>query len=271
MEGFSIKILEASRNELISKSKSSPKGRERFDKRNKSSVSNTVKAMNSIDMNKLFKEDILTVNLPIKGETNNYTIKVSFGGFLEILRDQVNRSGQCTFREISRAAITGFNRDDVYIQCSCPDNQYRFNYWSTKNNYNSGAPETRPSKITNPRDSLGSTCKHTLLILNNTSWILRVARVITNYINYMQRHYEKMYADIIYPAIYGKEYEEPVQLSLDDSDELQTDTDIIDKSNQDAVDRTRFKPGNTQGMRFTSTRSDEDQVTLSDENPDDVL
>lgn len=225
--------------------------------------------MNSIDMNRLFKEDILTVNLPIHGETADYTVKVTFGGFLDTLRYQVQRSNQVTFREVSRALINSFNNDDVYIQCSCPDNQYRFNYWATQNKYNSGAPETRPSDITNPDDSLGSTCKHTLLILNNTSWILRVSRVISNYIKYMQDHYPKMYADIIYPAVFGKEYEEPVQLQIDDTDELQTDTDIIDKSNQAAVDRTRFQRGNTQGVRFASNDRNEDQLEI--ENPDDQL
>lgn len=658
-------LNEDNRQKLISKSKSSPKGRERFNKRNKSRVANTVKAMNSIDMNRLFKDDILTVNLPIHGETDDYTIKVTFGGFLEILRDQINKSDNLSFREVSRAAIIGFNKDDVFVHCSClhptskiklldgteptveelkrrfdfgeklyvystdekgdfkpgevekvwvtksnvtqftkvtldngeeilttpdhlfmlrdgnyvsaeeltvgtslmplyfnsingyetvkinstgrynsvyklvaenfkhdeieaakirsksddsikfkydvaihhkdfeksnntpenlepltsfehwkyhaelkgterpvtdrmrevarinaikrnsnptsamiearnkwqekgvlrnydadrkeqqsklmsvtmkeyyanlseierenlskklskrskdnwrrgcfntdkfhstrvaegkrlfnnpenqkrmlyarprkvfeylvankleiteenyerykrktdphirtlfnsfeeavsyyeinhkvvavelitleptdvydikvkdyhnflvnssvilhncPDFQYRFAYYSTRNNYNSGAPETRPSDITNPEDKLGSACKHVLLILNNTSWILRVARVIANYIKYMQEHYPKMYADIIYPAIYGKQYEEPVQLQFDDSDELETDIDTIDKANQAAVDRTRFQRGNTQGVRFASNNRNEDQLEI--ENPDDEL
>ena len=78
----------------------------------------------------------------------------------------------------------------------------------------------------------------------------------------MQKHYQKLYADIIYPAIYGKEYEEPVQLTIDDTDELDTSTEIIDKSNQFASDNSKFQKGNTQGVRFAPTNKE--QVSLDD-------
>ena len=272
------RLYEDNRNKLLSKSKSSQKGRERFNKRNKSRVANTVKAMNSIDMNKLFKDDILTVNLPVHGETDDYIVRMTFGGFLAILRDQTKGKDSVDFRDISRAAIIGFNKDDVYIHCTCPDVTYRFAYYSTRNDFNSGAPETRPSDITNPDDSLGSACKHVLLVLNNTSWIIRVARVIANYIKYMERHYQKLYADIIFPAVFGREYEEPVQLPIDDpehTDELATedDSDTIDAANKYNQDRTRFQKGNKQGVRFASNDDDmpDEQTELEFDNPDDKL
>lgn len=273
---MALQLLEDSRQKLISKSRSSEKGKQRFDRRNKSKVANTVKSLNSIDMNKLFKEDILTVNLPVNGETDDYVVRITFGGFLEILRDSIQEDKEIDFRDISRAAIIGFNRDDVYIHCTCPDFQYRFNYHATQNNVNSGTPETRPSNITNPHDKLGSGCKHILLVLNNTSWIIRVARVITNYIRYMEKHYNRLYADIIYPAIYGKDYEEPVQLSIDDMDandtlSTDTDTDTLDKANEYNKERTRFQKGNTQGVRFAPNPPKPDENQLSMENEDDIL
>ena len=70
-------------------------------------------------MNKLFHDDILTVDVPVSGETTDYTVKISFSGLLELLREEVTKSGRCTVREISRAAIKGFNKDDVFIHCSC--------------------------------------------------------------------------------------------------------------------------------------------------------
>ena len=81
-----IPILEASRNDLITKSKVSNKGRQRFKRRVKSKVASQVKQFNSIDMNKLFKDGILTVNVAVKGETDDYVVKMSFGGFLDLLR-----------------------------------------------------------------------------------------------------------------------------------------------------------------------------------------
>lgn len=261
-------FLEDSRQKLINKSKASTKGKQRFNRRNKSKVSSVVKSFNSIDMNKLFKEDILTVNIPVKGETDDYLVRITFGGFLEILRDSVVDKQTIDFRDISRAAIIGFNRDDVYISCNCPDFRYRFNYYATKNNINSGTPETRPSKITNPNDTLGSGCKHILLVLNNTSWIIRVARVIINYIRYMEKHYPKMYYDIMYPAIYGKKYDEPVQLSLDDTDELMTDTDTVDAANDYNKERTKFQKGNEQGIRFAKNpdASDDGQMEIGNDD-----
>lgn len=269
-----IYLTEDNRQKLISKSKSSEKGKQRFNRRNKSKVANTVKAMNSIDMNKLFKEDILTVNLPVKGETDDYTVKITFGGFLQILRDQIGEKEVVDFRDISRAAIIGFNKDDVFINCSCPDFRYRFAYYATKNDINSGAPENRPSDITNPNDSLGSACKHVLLVLNNNSWVIKVASVINNYIKYMEKHYNKLYADVMYPVIYGKKYTDAVQMSMTDTDstDLQTDTDTIDTANTYNQQRTRFQKGNTQGVRFAKeddVPDDKDQMEI--ENPDDEL
>ncbi len=152
-------------------------------------------------------------------------------------------------------------------------NCYRYNYYSTRNNTNSGEPETRPSKITNPNDTLGSGCKHILLVLSNTSWVLRVARVINNYIHYMEDKYPKMYADLIYPAIFGRKYEVSVQLTFDDKDELDTSKDTIDIANDYNKKRTQFQKGNTQGVRFAKdvNKKDDNQTSLEEiPNEDDL-
>lgn len=219
-------------------------------------------------MNKLFKEDILTVNISVKGETDDYTVKISFGGFLDILKDLVNGNvADLNLRNITRALVTGFNRDDVYIFCSCPDFHYRFGYWATKNKLTSGEPEDRPSNITNPDDRLGSGCKHILLVLSNNSWLMKVASVINNYIKYMEKHYQKLYADIIYPALFDRDYEEPVQLSIDDAEgdtNLHTDNDTLDKANKFNQDRTKFQKGNQQGVRFANDDTNDNQLELTD-------
>ena len=259
-----LQLHEESRKNLLSKSKQSNKGFQRFKRRVKSRVANTVKQYNAIDMNKLFKDDILTTDVQVKGETDTYVVKISFGGFLELLYDQLKVTNEFNLKAVTRALINGFNRDDVYIHCSCPDWQYRFAYFATKNNINSGDAENRPSDTTNPNDMLGSACKQVLLVLSNTSWLLKVASVIHNYVNYMEKHHERLYQKIIYPAIWKKEYEEPKQLSLfDDEDELATDTDTIDTSNVYARTKNQFKKGNTSGIRFISNR-DDPQLTIDD-------
>ena len=264
MESLKKRLTEESRSSLLAKSKNSSKGFKRFKQRVKSRVANSVKQYNAIDMNKLFKDDILTVDINVKGETDDYVVKISFGGFCQLLRDQVKKQQDVLdYKAITRALILGFNKDDVYIHCSCPDASYRMNYWQTKNGISSGEPENRPSNITNPNDDLGSACKHVLLVLSNTSFLLKVGSTIYNYINYMEKHYQKLYADIIYPAVYGKDYEEPVQTDMFD-DNLETDIDTIDKSNEFARTKNQFKQGNTQGVRFASN-TDKDQLSLDDD------
>ena len=152
------------------------------------------------------------------------------------------------------------------------DFYYRFGFWSTRNGISSIEPQNIPSRITNPSDKLGAGCKHVLLVLSNNSWLLKCASVINNYIKYIEKHYPKLYADVIYPAIYKKPYEEPVQLSLLDTedDELISDKDTIDISNTHSGrdEKGRFASGNTSGIRFSPNDSNgqsTDQLSLLDD------
>ena len=165
-----------------------------------------------------------------------------------------------------------FTVDAGVVLHNCPDWRFRFDYLArekhkTNSTDNPDDPQNRAPVKTNPDDALGSGCKHTLLVLSNRSWLIKVASVINNYIIYMQKHYEKQYADIIYPVLFGKKYEEPVQLSIDDidnTDGLGTSTDIIDKSNEYGRTRTQFQKGNTQGIRFASSEKENpDQMNLN--------
>lgn len=142
---------------------------------------------------------------------------------------------------------------------NCEDFFYRYGYYATKNNISSLAPQNIPSDITNPDDSLGSGCKHILLVLSNTKWIIKVASVIRNYINYAEEHLQRAYAEVIYPAIYKKKYEKPYQPGLFDKDEIDTDQETIDVSNKAAQERGRFKPGNQQGVQFAPNEKDSEQ------------
>ena len=265
-------LNEDKRTQLVARSKTAERektdGKTRYQKRLKSKVANSVKEYNKLDMNSLFKHNILNISISVKGETDNYLVKISYGTFLDIVREQLKHNGEkLDLRIIIRSLIIAFNRDDVYIHCSCPDWKYRFAYWATKNQIISDSPENRPSNETNPQDKLGPACKHVLLVLSNTSWLIKVASVINNYINYMKKHKERLYADIIYPAIYGKKYEEPVQQDMFD-DELATDEETIDTSNAEAREKGRF----TKDMFKDDEEVDEpieDQISLDKEFDDE--
>lgn len=249
-------INEEKRNQLISRSKQAElekDGKTRYQKRVKSKLKANVSQLNKVNFNQLFKDNIMTVNLEVEGETDTYIVSISFGGFLDELHRELKRANDIfSLRIVIRALLNSFNSDNVYIKCSCPDFRYRFGYWASRNDIIVGEKENRPSDKTNPNNTLGAGCKHIMLVIANTSWIIKLGSVVTNYYNYMEKHYKKLWADIIYPAVYDKKYEEPVQLDIDTMDQIELDTssDVIDQSNIEARDRGKFKVGNKQGIRF---------------------
>lgn len=154
--------------------------------------------------------------------------------------------------------------NDSVIVHNCPDWQYRMSYFASVNDLILGDKENRPSDITNPDDKLGPACKHVILVLSNTSWIVKLASAVNNYIHYIEDHYENAYAEIIYPQLYGREYDKDVQLSLFDKDEL--DNQDTDTANEYGRTRTQFKRGNQSGVQFASeepeSTKDDEQMSL---------
>lgn len=259
-------LLEDRRQQLIAQGKRGKKekgdGKSRYEKRLSSRFSPSNRTYNNIDMDALFKNNILTVDVDVKGETDNYTVRMKFGGFLDVLQDQLRKSNNVfDLRTVIRALITAFNTDDVYIHCSCPDFKFRHNFWITMSDLNSGEPEKRPSKITNPYNDLGPGCKHIMLILANTGWLIKVASVIVNYVKYMERSRERLYQEFIYPAIYGKEYEGPIQQDIF-GNELDSDKDTIDRANIEARKKGQFTKENPYQYQ---KQPDKDQLSMSDE------
>ena len=262
-------INEDKRTQLVADSKRGKRekdGLTRYQKRLKSRVANSVREFNNIDMNELFKNNIITISINVKGETDNYLVKISYGGFLDTLKDELKRTGKeiIDLRLIIRALIITFNKEDVYISCSCEDFFYRFGYWATVNKINSGEPQLIPSDETNPNNDLGPGCKHIMLVLSNTSWLIKVASVINNYIKYMEKYRQQQYANIIYPAIYNKKYEKPVQQNIF-GDEIETDTETIDRSNEEGRIRGRFSSEN-QPLRNPSIRKMREKESNEEEN-----
>ena len=266
-------LNEDNRKELLTRSRSGQyyktdqsKGRNRFERRTHSKISNSVATYNKI------KQNILDVYVLVQGETDEYEVRMSFGNFSDILQNNVKGSGnKLDYRAVTRALIDGFNQDQVYIHCSCPDWRYRMDFWANKNNISSNFkpddPMDRPSDITNPHDRLGAGCKHTLLVLNNTTWLLKVAAVIMNYIKYMEKHNNAVYTKIIYPFVYGTEYENRQFSIFDDEEEpLATDVKTIQGANTHAGrdEKGRWASGNEYQARPRSDSNVPNQTSIED-------
>ena len=264
-------LLEDRRSELLTQSKKGADyapsnqyyGKNRYKRRLRSSIAPSIKHFNNMDMDKFFKSDILDVSVDIRGETNIYKVRMSFVGTLEELHDYIKKNNieQVDRKMILKALTKAFNRDDVYINCTCPDFKYRFKYWATRKGLLIGEPENRPADITNPGDNKGPGCKHIILCLSDSSWLIKIASVIFNYINYMEQHDERLYQKYIYPSIYDKEYENR-QLSIFDDEEeiLDSDEETIKTSNIEAIKKGQFKKDNEYRFR----KDNKDQITFDD-------
>lgn len=264
-------LLEDRRSALLSQSKKgadyAPQnqyyGANRYKRRLRSSIAPSIKHFNNMDMDKFFKTDTLDVSVDIRGETNIYKVRMSFVGALDELHKEIakNNIEQVDRKIILKALMNAFNRDDVYINCSCPDFRYRFKYWATRKGLLIGEPENRPADITNPSDNKGPGCKHIILCLSDSSWLIKIASVIFNYINYMESHDERLYQKYIYPAVYDKEYDNR-QLSIFDDEEevLDSDEETIKTSNIEARKKGQFKKGNEYRFR----KDNNDQITFDD-------
>lgn len=274
-------LLEKTRSELIAKSKKSDnysknnqaKGKNRWERRKYSKIATKVADYNRIDMDAFFRGDILDFDVAVQGETNNYTVLVTFEGILDELRNQIKgNKGKLEFKCVLRALVNQFNKGAVYVSCSCPDWTYRQAYWSTKGQYNSGVPQPSNGKqIANPNDTKGAGCKHVNLVLANLDWLMKIASVINNYIYWARDNIEYQYGKFIFPQLYGMPYDKAIQLTLDMYDEdgnlkpeytenkLRSDLSTINMSNMIGAKRTQYKkqPEVSVNPRYTPPRKEQ--------------
>ena len=177
-QGKKQSLNEDTRSQLVSKSRrvgeyklDKSRGKNRFERKKFSKVASQVKAYNQIDMNNVFKKDMLEVKIPVTGETSNYHVIVRLNGVIaEVARNIKNNSNKLEYRTIIQALTKVFNTTNIYVKCDCPDFKYRFEHWSVVNNYGvtDSAHDPGPGRgIVNPNDDKGRGCKHVLLVLAN--------------------------------------------------------------------------------------------------------
>lgn len=277
----SVTLTEVKRRELLDKSKKGANyapsnqalGKNRYERRRHSSISKRVSDYSKIDMNTFFKRDILTFSVEVHGETDTYKVKLKLNRVLEELQKVLKSTKKpVEWKNISYAISTVLNTGDVYINCSCPDFKFRFDFWSHVNGYASGDKNPGPGLgIANPKDDKGASCKHGLLVLANKDWVMKVTSTINNYIHYMEQNQERLYQSIIFPALYGEKYSDEIQQQLFNPETgnaarnyLNTGKDTIAKANAAGRTRGQFKKDNNKGIRFAKTDNDNepDQIQL---------
>jgi hypothetical protein len=278
-EHFLTMLLEANRNSLIAQSRSvgaykdKSRGRNRFERKKHSKIANSVKSYNEINMNSLFKQDILQVNIPVVGENDEYTVTIKLEGVMaEIQKNIKNNGNKFEFRTIIQSLTKIFNTSDVYIKCTCPDAKYRFAHWNIIKNVSvdDSSADPGPGKgIANPDDDKGRGCKHMLLVLANGDWMMKVASVINNYCHFLSEKKPEAFLKLVFPKLYGVPADEAEQNDIvEDSEDLETGKDLINIINDWAKNRGKFKKGsNKNPVTGTGgrTKNQEEPVSETEE------
>lgn len=249
-----LKLNEATRTQLVAQSrnvgqyKDTSRGRNRMERKKYSKIANAVKNYNQIDMNKLFKQDILQVNIPVVGENDEYTVTIKIEGVIAEMQKNIKNNGnKMEFRTIIQSLTKVFNTTDVYVKCSCPDFKYRFAHWNIIKNVSvdDSSADPGPGKgIANPNDDKGRGCKHVLLTLSNGEWMMKVASVINNYCHFLSEKKPDAFLKLVFPKLYGVPADEAAENDLvAEKEDLETGKDLIDTINAWAKDRGKFKKG----------------------------
>ena len=249
-----LKLDEATRTQLVAQSrntgeyKDKSRGANRFQRKKYSKVANSVKAFNQIDMNDFWKKDILVVNIPVVGETDEYTVTVKLEGVVAELQKNIKNNGnKFEFKTVLQSLTKVFNTTDVYIKCSCPDWKFRYSHWNIIKNVSvdDSSKDPGPGKgIANPNDDKGRGCKHSLLTLANGEWMMKVSATVLNYSRYLSEKKPEAFLKLVFPKIYGVPADEAAENGLvEDNEDLETGKDLIDVVNEWARTRGQFKKG----------------------------
>ena len=221
-----IKLSEASRQDLIGKyRRDGKKGNDRYQKRTNYTVSN----FRGLNLDAFFNEDRFEYTTPIK----DYKCVIEFDKPLTAVKDVIKGTDgidDITVQMITEAFLHAYNRDSkVKVSCSCPDYLYRHKFWATKNGYNAGDPENRPSDITNPNDNQGPACKHIATLLDGVDWIAKAAANVLQFI--------KTYPEKAINYLYDKEDIEKLKdKDNEDEDTPVEETPVEDETTEEPED-----------------------------------
>ena len=274
-----LRLNEDNRTSLIAQSrnagayKNQERGKNRMERKKYSKIANAVKSYNEIDMNKLFKQDILQVNIPVVGENDEYTVTIKIEGVIgEMQKNIKNNSNKMEFRTIVQSLTKVFNTADVYVKCTCADFKYRFAHWNIIKNVSvdDTSADPGPGKgIANPNDDKGRGCKHILLVLSNGDWMLKVASVINNYCHFLSEKKPEAFLKLVFPKLYGVPADEAAENGLvADNEDLETGKDLIDIVNEYGKNRGKFKKGSNKNP-VTGTGGKQKTEKPAEEKPEE--
>lgn len=211
-------------------------GKNRYMRRQYSQIKKDPKTYSKLNMDQFFKQDILELKIPVQGETDSYIVSVKLHGACAELarRIKVNKN-IFEFKVVLQALKRIFDTTDIYINCTCKDYYYTYKHWNIVKNVDTEDSRKDPGpgkRIRNPQDEKGRGCKHCLLVLENTNWLVEAAKVINDYIRNVENKLTAAFLSILFPKLYGCPAEQMVEKNLIDTDKyLENSSGLIDAIN----------------------------------------
>lgn len=214
-----MQLQEKSRSDLLSKSMTAKPTKSynttRFERRKLQTMKTSSSIFNKLDMNSVFKSDALSLEIPVEGETNTYTVTILFDGICKDIQRELKKNNyNLEFKVIYKAIVRAIKNQNMFIGCTCKDYKFRFQYIATKERYNALQAQLVPATQTNPNNDQGAGCKHILKVLDDLSWAMQLATALNNYILYMKKNKQKLFNDIMFRSIYGMPYRSAVEKGI---------------------------------------------------------
>ena len=214
-----MQLQEKSRSDLLSKSMTAKPTKAynttRFERRKLQTMKTSSSIFNKLDMNSVFKSDALSLEIPVEGETNAYTVTILFDGICKDIQRELKKNNyNLEFKVIYKAIVRAIKNQNMFIGCTCKDYKFRFQYIATKERYNALQAQLVQATQTNPNNDQGAGCKHILKVLDDLSWAMQLATALNNYILYMKKNKQKLFNDIMFRSIYGMPYRSAVEKGI---------------------------------------------------------
>lgn len=165
-----INLYEKNRTELLSKERQeTPK---RVLKSKNYSISNII-----IDP-EAFINNWLVISTNISGNGSTYLDNISFKNVITNLINICKNDTQhyVNSKLIQKSLKQSLDKNDIYIDCSCPDFKYRYAYHATQGKFKWGTQQhSNGKKIRNPNNDKGSMCKHLYALLHSNVFLNKIS------------------------------------------------------------------------------------------------
>ena len=142
------------------------------------------KDFDNVDFQELFENDTFTW----KSRVGDYIVTISFEGAFANLYMQIgswsgkNRWKRIDLHLLAQCLSKALDQEDLYVDCTCPDFKYRFDYWLSQAGGKYGVQQNRPPKVRNVRNNKGFVCKHILSVLFGKRWVPAAAKAWLSFI-----------------------------------------------------------------------------------------